>query len=385
MDRRAFVVALTLASSCAHAHAHAQGNDALRVTGAVEAGVEGDSNAHRAYSEQPLLGTTPAAVARAALRAKATFRPMRSRSWELSALVAGKHFAGAPGVADEDVLVVGADARFVQSLGERPAALALHLSLYDALERDDGDGEEHDFRTGDATASLTLLREGAPDRATLSVGYRAFRYKPDGDYDFGGEHLGLAVARRWPLGDLGPVVALGLDYTASRRGYAGEAWENRCPADAMVEPACLFRAGVARGDLLHVAAASLGWSGDRLVDLRYELSLDDSTSFGQSFLRHRVELGLTTDLLLRLVLTARLTVQLTQFLDPVLFARDVGVFTIEDENRNSLLLHLARDLGERVALEARLALHANELATDELGYRRITAYAGVVWRFGAPR
>ena len=73
------------------------------------------------------------------------------------------------------------------------------------------------------------------------------------------------------------------------------------------------------------------------------------------------------------------------YLDPLLLARDEQATTfvsIEDENRNSLSLHLSRPVGEHWSAEVRYAIYSNEFTNDELSFLRQTAYLGAVYRYG---
>ena len=71
--------------------------------------------------------------------------------------------------------------------------------------------------------------------------------------------------------------------------------------------------------------------------------------------------------------TGKLVVQFNQFLDPLLLSGDVGTFvTIEDENRNAVILHATRDIGRRLTAEARYAYYSNPFATEELAFSRHT-------------
>ena len=76
----------------------------------------------------------------------------------------------------------------------------------------------------------------------------------------------------------------------------------------------------------------------------------------------------------------RAVVQYNQFLDPLLLSRDIGLLTIEDENRNALTVHLTRDFMPALAGEARLTVYTNEFATQALEFGRETAYVGILVR-----
>ncbi len=375
----------------------------------LEAGSELDTNPTRATAEvNTPYAPLPAAVGRGGVRFALGWRPAPRRALRVSAIAAAKKFVGADGVADEDVAVLAGDLRYDARLGDAPVAWGARVSYYDALERDgDTTGTpDHDFRTGDGALSLTLLGEH-DHRATIAAGYRLFEYKPDSRYDFAGEHVRLDWKKTFepepePDADLdaaqdngdgsgvpapapalaedGPTWDVAASYSFARRAYADRARVNTCAPAAELATGCLVSVADDRVDISHAAGAEVTFTGERIYAARYELQLTLSNSFGQSLLRHRVELSATSETFWSVFVTARLVVQVSQFLDPLLLSRDIGVLTIEDENRNALTLHATRDLTPHWAIEARYSFYSNEFATQELRFRRQTAYLGLVWR-----
>jgi hypothetical protein len=169
----------------------------------------------------------------------------------------------------------------------------------------------------------------------------------------------------------------------SVRDYGGRALANLCRDDEPIAPACLLVTEMTRSDLFHDLGAEVAYTGAFIASLRYGLHLDDSNSFGQSLVRHRVELSGTIELFLDVFLNAKVVLIVNRFLDALLLAGDVGTFiTIEDEARNGLILHATRDLGPRLTLEARYAFYTNPFAQAVLDYRRHTLYLGLVIRLG---
>jgi hypothetical protein len=126
------------------------------------------------------------------------------------------------------------------------------------------------------------------------------------------------------------------------------------------------------------------YTGDRIYAGRYELQVLDSNSYGQSLVRHRLELTVTSELAAGVLVTARGVVQYNVFLDAQLVPDDDNAQTfvsIEDENRNALVLHASRELAGGWTAEARYAFYSNEFATEEIRFRRQTGYLGLVYRY----
>lgn len=383
-----------VAAAVAAALASPAGADPLRLRLAFEAGPEVDTNPAREESPDGTISTPAAAVARSGARLMLARRLSSRHTLALSAVGAVKKFMGAAGVEGEDVAVVTADGRWDIAGKTRPLVFTLRAGYYEAFERDDFDDAgrslDRDFRTGDASVGLTLLGD-AGDRVVGAVGYRLFDYKPidpsnprrEKELDFHGESAQLVWSH--PLGgdDEEPAAwELEVSYAAHRRRFDGPSLTNVCP-DGGQAVTCRRPTPLPRVDLFHQAAVELTYTGAKLIGGRYELHVNDSTSFGESLVRHRLELLLTTELLADAFLTAKLVLQFNQFLDTLLVSGDTGTFlTIEDESRNALILHATRDFGEAFTLEARYALYMSQFVTsEELRYRRQTFYVGGIYRF----
>ena len=229
-----------------------------------------------------------------------------------------------------------------------------------------------------------------PDQhhVVAAFGYRDFVYKPDSDFDWRGEHLRIGyrntVWRGDPETEKAASIELGASYALGRRGYRGAAFANSCAPGEPIEPQCFMPTDSARADLNHTVSVSAAYTGERIYSARYELQANDSNSFGQSLIRQRLELSLTSELFGSGVFaTAKVAVLFNHFLDPLLLARDVSAQTfdsIDDENRNSASVHASRALLGRWSAEARYALFTNEFATQERTFRRQTIYAGLIYK-----
>jgi hypothetical protein len=176
-------------------------------------------------------------------------------------------------------------------------------------------------------------------------------------------------------------LAYAAGYTFSQRAYDARALANNC--DGTITPDCLDDTELRRADLFHAFFAEITWTRAFILGARYELQLNDSNSYAQSLVRHRLALTGTTELFAEIVLNAQVVLIVNQYLDTLLLAGDVGTFvTIEDEARNALILHLTRELSDNFAVEARAALYTHPFADEGLEYRRMTVYLGFVYDFG---
>jgi hypothetical protein len=384
MRRRvAFIVSLLVP-------AVARGQE-LSVT--VEGGTEYDSNIHRFESlGDASEGVVGAPVLRLGGRVRGAGRVSPGQVVRYGGFLGSKLFLSADG-EDENVAIVAGDLRYDSWWRSRSAVLSGRASYYDAFGLVAADSIRDLSRRNFAVATgEVLLTLAGPDshRLTAEAGLRDFRYKANADFDWFGEHYGISYQTAVWRGeggadaDEGAPAAIGLraSYRLEQRRYAGPAFVDAC-AMGQSDPACYVRTELDRVDLNHVAGAEVTYTSARMYRLRYEAQINDSNSVGHSLVRHRLEGAITTELWARWFATFTGVVQLNLFLDPQLVARDVfnqSFVSIDDENRNSLLVHVSRELGPTWTAEARYAWYGNEFATQELAFRRQTGYLGLVCR-----
>lgn len=387
---RAYLLTSALATLACAASAQAD-NNAWKLS--LEGGSEYDSNLHRVeVLDGEVAGVDQGTLMRSGARYQQVYRPAKGQRLVLDLRGALKLFA-VPEGQSENLAVVFLDGLYDRQLGSSKAVIGLRGSYYDAIDiRPFGDGERpvvgRSFRSSEAGASLSLPGGGA-HRLSMQAGLRDFVYKPDDDFSWRGQELGLHYGALFWIGDPdqdeeAASVELRAVYRAGIRNYQGPAFRNTCGADEMAAPECFVPTEESRADLHHAAIVEAVYTGRRIYSLLYGADVIDSNSYGQASLRQRVELAITTAIPAKIYLTGRAIVRINTFLDPLLLARDVqsqSFVSIEDENRNSLSLHLARDFGKRWGLEARLAMYSNEFATEELSFRRQTAYFGALYRF----
>jgi hypothetical protein len=359
--------------------------------GKVDAGGEVDTNIHRVEvvdGDDSSVVTAP--VMRGGGGGELGWRGDRTAALIRFAGI-GKLFLASTGSA-ENVAVIAVDAAGSRAVGGEGARLGVAGSYYNAvaLEPLDDDFENtlgRNFVT--STGELTAAIPGPErHRVLAAAGYRDFVYKPNADFDWRGEHVRLTYANDFWLGDPdteeAASIELSLGYVLGRRNYEGMAFANGCSDDVEIGPECFVATENPRGDLHHVVSVESSYVGARIYSARYQLQITDSNSFGQSRVRQRFDLSITSEIpRTGIFATLKVAVLFNHFLDPLLLARDVDAQTfdsIEDENRNALILHATRDIGEDLAIEARYALFTNEFATDERRFRRQTVYGGLVYR-----
>jgi hypothetical protein len=360
-----------VAAALALVGATARAEPTLRLD--LEAGSEVDSNVHRAPSDS---GDVHAGVdARVGARFGVAGRAGEHAAYALDAVGAAKGFAG-PEASGEDLGLVGLDGRVDLAAGA--IVPGLRLSYTDIFG---AESSALPLRTADATASAALL-VGPDLRVAALAGWRGFTYKPDGAFSFDGPHAGVSVGERLAADDRDWQLRWAAAYSASWRRYSSPALADYCPRGAPKSPSCLGVTSSARADLFHDLAVDVTYTGGFIASARLALQLDQSSSFGQSLARARLELSGTVDLIWDVVLTTQVVLQVDDYLDGLLLGGDLGTFTtVEDEARNGWVVHLSRELSDTWTVEARFAVYANALAARAVAYDREVAYLGAIVRF----
>jgi hypothetical protein len=307
-----------------------------------------------------------------------------------------------PEVNDQDTLVgqLAVDERLAL---HRLLDLGLGIDYYDAGQLEVappcaalGCERHRDFRTGSATARLTF---GDPHGdVTLLVGYRGFQYKPDYAFSFQGVQATVIASARAIAGSGTRTHEIGLSasYHLERRWFAGyqdqlrndvpEGTSHQCGPDFPIYTDCVRNTYDPRNDWYHEGNVEVSYLGPLLISTGYGLQLNLSDSFGHSLLRHVFTFRIAGRLPWQLYATVKAQVLYNSYLDPVLLDQDVNTqrpISIEDENRNALIVDLERPIKSGVALEARYSFFTNELSGGSpVEFMRHVIYLGVSYNVG---
>jgi hypothetical protein len=352
-------------------------------------GAEYDTNANRAEivagAESPDT-PEPSFVLRSTATGQLAWRK-GINLLQVSGMLGGKLYLD-PSVFDQDVLA-GELAISERIRITRFFHVAMLGQYYDAGQLDVAPRRHRDFRNG--TVRLRVHFVDPLGEAWLSGGYRGFQYKPDPYYDFqAGEAHAYAVARAHFGANEDHELDVAGAYHLERRFYSGivqELDESLCPPGHGFMEGCL-RAGTAtRADWFHEGGIEVTYVGPLLVALGYATQLNLSNSFGESLLRQIITLKLAYRLPWSIYATVKAQLLVTRYLDPVLLDRLINsatFATIEDENRNSVVVDLERAIGSTgLSVNARYSVFTNELAPSVDSFLRQVVYLGLTYRVGA--
>jgi hypothetical protein len=154
-----------------------------------------------------------------------------------------------------------------------------------------------------------------------------------------------------------------------------------------IQDYCLAAGTDQRADWFHETGIELTYVGPLLLAVGYGLQLNLSNSFGQSLIRHIVTLKIAYRLPWSLYATLKAQLYASVYLDPVLLDRAINTLqfiTIEDENRNNVIVDLERPIGSSgVAINVRYSVFTNELTPSPVSFLRQVVYLGLTYRVGA--
>jgi len=346
----------------------------------IESGAEADSNVARVESGAGMPARIAAPVGRAGARVDHRGH-LLDGGYALSMSGLARMVVSAR-AKDENVMLYAGEARWLRTLGSRPVAAGISITAADALSMTGGIGART-FRNLGADGLLSLA--GGDDRhLTLALGGRDFTYKQDHGFDWRGL---VANARLdfvlWQTPGKTRSLELGATLGFEARSYASNALTDVCPPDAAPSDTCSAGTSLPRRDRYQRAGLELSWAGEVVATAGYQLTVIDSNSYGQSLIRHRITTSATAELAHRLFGTATAALQIDQYPDGVLVEDDNlqhQEFTnLEDENRSSLQVRIARELSGGWSLEGRGAVWRDFGNASAGSFRRELVYAGVIY------
>lgn len=281
----------------------------------------------------------------------------------------------------ENVSLFAGDVRWVRPVGERPIAVGVGLAYADALPLSTDVGART-FRTAAADA-LLVLRKGDDRALTLGVGPRYFAYKPARDFDWWGPSVTARLdLTLWEPSGGARSLELAALLGFEARIYDSLARASACPEDAPPSPTCFAPTSLERRDRYQRAGLELTYTGSFIGSIGYQLTVVDSNSYGQSLVRHRGTLSATTALPKQLIGTVLATLQIDRYLDGLVVQKDLQhqeYTSLDDANRSSLQVRLARRVTAAWSLEGRVAVWRDLGGTLDTEYRRELVYFGGVY------
>ena len=348
----------------------------------AEAGTEYDSNVQRVETGPDL--TVPP-IAAALLRFAGRLDAITDLAdWgQVSASATGQlRIPLETTTPDESLGSAGIDARWSRALHGQPLSIGAHIQGFDVWGLD-GDIGARSFSQFAGEGVLTMRSEGG-SFIGFAAGEKTFTYKPDADFNWQGPSLATHFATQvWESPDTTRTLDLSMDYRLEARAYSGFTQINGCSPGVTVLPSCIVTTNDPRNDLHHTLGALLTYTGAHVLSLGYELTVNTSSSFGQSLIRHRIVVAGTTELPGSLYATLTLTAQLDQYLDSLLIEPELQsstFVTLDDENRSSVQLRVARHLTPTLGLELRASYWRNLDVERDGDFSRALVSAALVWQ-----
>lgn len=345
-----------------------------------EAGAEEDTNVQRVETG-PGLATHRVAAGVARVGGKVDRRD-RLLGGTYAVLVSALARAVASSEASsENVVLMTGELRYLHPLPDRPVALGVGLAGVNAVPITNDVGARTFTNLG---ADALLVLDGGEERhLTIGFGWRDFTYKENHDFDWTGPAASARLdLNLWATSGGTRSLELAAFAAFEARSYNSTALANACPPDAAPSDACSAGTSRTREDRSHRLGAEVTYTGRIVATLGYQLTVIDSNSFGQSLIRHRTTISGTRSLPGGLLGTALAIVQIDQFIDGLVVKKDLqrSEFTsLDDENRSSLQLRLAKAMSASWSFEARAAIWRDLGGAMESTFRRASLYAGVIY------
>jgi hypothetical protein len=347
----------------------------------LEGGAEADSNVERVETG-PGLDITPIAAGVARLGARLDHADkIFGGGYTLGASGLGRYVMGNDEASPENVFLVAADLRWLHAVGERPVHVGFAVTGADAIAITDSIGNRTFSNLG--ADALLAFRSGDDKKLTLAVGGRDFIYKPDREFDWTGPvaNARLDLVLWQPEGQTKSFELAGTAAFEART-YNSNAFADSCAIGEAQEPICFAPTTIRRRDRVQRIGLELTWVGDFVAALGYQLTVVDSNSYGQSLIRHRATLSGTKELFWGIFGTAIATLQIDRYLNGLLVQSDFQhtEFTnLEDENRSSIQVRLARPVTSTISVEMRGAIWRGIGDSMSDAFSRELLYAGLIY------
>lgn len=346
----------------------------------LEGGAEADTNVQRVETG-PGLMTERVGAGVVRLGGKVGRRDKALGGAYAMVVSALSRLVGSSIATTENVSLLSGELRFLRPVEHRSLSLGLGALVADAQPLTDTIGART-FRNLGADA-LLVLDGGERRQLTFAFGARSFVYKENREFDWVGPVAsGRLDLTLWQPADGTRSVDLAAFVAFEARDYDATALSDACPPDAEPDDACTAGTSLPRRDRVQRIGTELTWSGRTVATAGYQLVVIDSNSYGQSLVRHRATLSATRALPLGLYGTALGILQLDQYPDGLVLKTDLQrrEFTsLDDENRSSLQLRIARPVSRSWSFETRAAIWRNLGGDEETAFRRASLYAGAVY------
>jgi hypothetical protein len=353
--------------------------NASPTTVTAEGGAEGDTNVERVESRTGEPDRVGAVLVR--LGAKVETRSKAAGGTYVIQLSGLARMVGNQKADAESSALLLGDLKWVHPIRARPVLAGFGATVVDASPLADDVGTRT-FRSLGADGVL-VLRNSDERSLTLTFGVRDFSYKPDHRFDYiaptASARLDLTL---WEPAGGTRSLELAAYAGFEARDYDSTALANACDEAPEDPSVCFAGTSLPRRDRYHRIGAELTWVGSVVAALGYQLAVTDSNSYGQSFVRHRVNVSATTALPWRLYGTALATLQFDQYLDGLVLLDDLmnqTFTTLDDENRSSLQLRLARQVTDTWSFESRAAIWRDLDGDDNTTFRRAIFYLGAIY------
>lgn len=337
----------------------------------MESGAEADSNVQR--SEE-----TPVAAAVGRIGARIDYRDELLGGGYTIDLSSMARMVASAQTKEESVMLDVGELRWLHPIGGSSLAAGVRLTAADSFGVLVPTGART-YRNlgGDA---LVMLGHGEDHHLMLGVGARDFRYKPDPTFDWRGPVANARLdAQLWHTPDrtrgLELVATLGFE----ARGYDSTAMFN-CAPDGSGNP-CPMDTTLRRRDRYERGGLELTWTGSVVATTRYQVTVIDSNSYGQSLIRQRITAAATMEVMSALFVSATATLQIDQYPQgiPISDLLHEELTSLEDESRSSLQVLIARALSTVWSVEARGAIW-RDFGTAGASFGRELVYAGVLYQ-----
>lgn len=345
-----------------------------------EGGAEEDTNVQRVETG-PGLDTERIAAAVVRVGGKLDRRDRIAGGTYAVLASALARMVGSDQASSENVMLFSGELRYLHPIEDRHVSFGIGFAGVNAVPISNEIGARTFVNL--AADGLLVLDGGDDKHLTVGFGWRDFTYKENVDFDWTGPsataRLDLAL---WAPSDGTRSVELAAIAGFEAREYNSNALVDACPPGSPPSDSCSAGTSRKRRDRSQRIGAEVTYTGRTVATLGYQLTVIDSTSFGQSLIRHRTTASATRSLPWGMFGTATAILQIDQFVDGLVVKKDLqrSEFTsLDDENRSSLQLRIGKPVSGAWTVETRGAIWRDLGGTMDSSFRRASIYVGAIY------
>lgn len=207
----------------------------------------------------------------------------------------------------------------------------------------------------------------------LLSGYEKFIFDFNNNYSYEGFISGIMTALK-----IGENLNINLNYSLKYVLFDSLAYKKlgNLERDTLL----VQKTDNERRDFNHNFILRLNYESDIILSITYNPEVNSSNSAGESVFRQRFQLSMTTILFYKIYLNMLLSIMISSFKDGILISDELLLLN-DNENRNYIILKLAREIYKNTLFELKYSYYHSEFSNYTTQFSRNVLSTGFCLKF----